>query len=127
MKTVKAISLLIIAAVLTVQFSLSYLVPAFYRLRFDDDAYQQSAAACMQAEVSYRDANYLSDALGEGVRSKLIQASRLELVACHNHYLLKAQLIQQGINAAQLRVLELKAAEMEGLPLSTLIDPYEGR
>lgn len=123
MKYIKEISLLLIAVVLASDFFISHIWPIIY-LRVYHQDYYDSSVACAKAMVSFQEAEEAPSNLDFSVRQRLFLASQIELAQCHEHELLKKKALSNGVDQADLDVIDLKALENENVPLRSFVKSH---
>lgn len=123
MKHIKEFSLLIIALVLVSEFFISHIWPTIYLQVYHQD-YYDSSVACAKAMVSFQEAEEAPSNLDFSVRQRLLLASQVELAQCHEHELLKRKALSNGVDQADLDVIDLKALENENVPLRSFVKSH---
>jgi hypothetical protein len=124
MDRVKEIALILIAAALVGEFSLSHLWPAVY-FQSTKAGYYKSAVACHRANESFQNAKTTPENSDPILKRKLISASKVELSSCNDYEILKNKLISNGVDQSKLKVVHLEALKNKDLSLSTLVSFYE--
>jgi hypothetical protein len=124
MDRAKGISLVLIAAVLVAEFTISHLWPAIYFKSMHRD-YYDSVVACLKAKESFQKTQEIPNNIDPYLRNRLLLASKVELSSCNEYELLKNKLISNGVDQSKLRVIYLEALKHKDLSLSSLVSPYE--
>ena len=124
MRRAKEISLILIAAVLVVEFVLSYLWPVIY-FQSNHQDYFNSIVACQKAKESFQKTKESPENSDPYLRKRLVLASKVELSSCNENELLKNNLINNGVGQSKLKVVYLKALQHKDLSLNSLVSPYE--
>ena len=117
-------SLIVIAAVLVAEFTLSHLWPTIYFQSMHQD-YYDSVVACLKAKESFQKTQEIPNNVDPYLRNRLLLASKVELASCNEYELLKNKLISNGVDQSKLKIIFLEALKHKDVSLSSLVDPYE--
>ena len=123
MKTIQACSLVVIAILLAGEFTLSHIWPAIY-LRLHHGEYYDAAVACTKAATSYRDARQTPDDISVQAKKRLILASLVQLADCRQRDLFKNKLLANGVDRADVKLIEIEALDDETVPLDAFVESY---
>jgi hypothetical protein len=124
MKYLKETAIVFIALVLVADFFLSYIWPAVY-LKANSREYLISSTACSKALMSSKKAKGNPETFDSDLKSRLLEASQIELINCHKLSILKNKLLSNGVKKVDLKLLDLAALEDKNISLDQIVDRYE--
>ena len=124
MSRAKEISLILIAAVLVAEFTLTHLWPGIYFQSMYQE-YYDSVVACQKAKESFQRTQEIPNDLARHLKRKLLLASKVELSSCNKSEILKNKLTSNGIELSKLKVIYLEALEHKDISLGSMVASYE--
>lgn len=124
MRQVQAISLAAIALVLIAQFAINEIWPRLY-LRMNAGEFAELAVACARARDSARGADDLMAALPPNQQHAMRLTAQVGLLDCVEYDRRRVAFIANGVDAEDLRLIELQALGDELISLQSTVEAYQ--
>lgn len=124
MRQVQAISVATIALVLVAQFVINEIWPRLY-LRMNASELVEHAVVCSRARDSARNAEHLMPAVSPNQQNTVWLTGQVALLDCVEYDRRRAAFIANGVQAEDLRLIELEALGDEKISLQSTVEAYQ--
>jgi hypothetical protein len=96
---------------------------SYYLVRYRDD-YKMLKISCTSALNHFNETEKLSEDVSPAVERRLVLAAQVELLACHEHDLLRTTLFANGVGHLNLKIIDLEALADQNVSLYDTVSAY---